>query len=184
MIKRTVTLIALLLAILAPAALADSGTPPAAGQARPAGNFEQRLERLHQRIQTVTQRFVQHCGAGATKRDAERCTHAAQRMLERLQKVDSRIDARIAAIKEHCSGNPVPRRCVRADDAIRKLQAVRVLVDQLAGKVQAWLGKTPAPAAGGSSSGSTSTSTGDDAGLESLDQLAADLAAAQAAAGN
>jgi hypothetical protein len=177
MIKRTVTLVSLLLALSAPAALADSGTPaPSTAAPTARGDVRQNLDRLHDRLQKVTATFVRRCIDG--KADEAKCKAAAQKGVDRLQKLSGRIDDRVASIKSHCSGNPVPKACIRADDVVEKLRKLQDVVQTLAQKLQSYLNGAPSTSTG-------TTSTADDStGLESLDQLAADLAAAQAAAGN
>jgi hypothetical protein len=170
MIKRTVTLAVLLLAVSAPAALAANGN----------GNPAQRVDQLRDRIQKATQAFVKHC---AGKNDAARCRAVAQRALQRLQNVDARIDQRVSNIKERCAGNPVPRPCIHADDVVQRLRTLQSNVNDFAAKIQAWLDNAPATS-GGATTGGGSSSARDDSGLESLGDLANDLAAAQAAAGN
>ena len=179
MFKRTVTLVGLLLALTAPAALADSGTP-APSTAAPTtarGDVRHDLDRLHDRIQKVTAAFVKRCTNG--KADAAKCKAAAEKAVDRLQKISGRIDDRIAKIKARCSGGtstqPVPKRCAHADEVVTKLHVVQDAVQDLARRLQSYLNSAPATTSGG---------TGDSTGLESLDGLAADLAAAQAAAGN
>jgi hypothetical protein len=179
--KRTVTLVGLLLALSAPAALADSGTP-APSTAAPAGVDVQKLDRLHDRIDRVTRAFVRRCVNG--KANADRCKSAAEKGIDRLGKISGRIDDRIAKIKARCdagtSTQPVPKACGRAAERVERLRTLQTVVQALAAKLQAYLDSGPATTGGG---GSTSAG-GDTTGLESLDQLAADLAAAQAAAGN
>lgn len=176
MFKRTVTLVALLLAIVAPAALADSGNPPAAAPTR--ADFQQRIDKLHDRIQKVTARFAERCENG--KADPAKCKAAAGKMLTRLQTISGKIDDRVAKINQRCSGGtstqPAPKACSHADEVVEKLRNVQSEVKELARRLQAALDNAPAAAPSGTST--------DDSGLESLDQLAADLAAAQAAAGS
>jgi ElaB/YqjD/DUF883 family membrane-anchored ribosome-binding protein len=187
MIKRTVTLVGLLLALSAPAALADSGTPtPAPSTAAPSPvDAGHRLDQLHDRIQKAIARFRDRCEDGKAKPD--RCKAAAEKAVDRLQKISGRIDDRVAKIKARCSGGtstqPVPKRCAHADEIVEKLRSVQSDVQELARRLQAYLNSGPTSTTDGGSTTSSSGS-GDSTGLESLGQLAADLAAAQAAAGN
>jgi hypothetical protein len=157
MIKRTVTLALVLLTLGAPAAYAGPG-------------------KVKDRIQKTTQQFAKHCAGG---KDAARCQAVAKRVLQRLEKVDTRIDARIAELQERCAGENAPPRCGRSDQVVARLRALQVRVRAVSEKVMTWLAGTT-----GSSTGSGSSSAGDEDvdGLESLDDLAADLAAAEAAA--
>ncbi len=181
MIKRTVSLVFLLLALSVPSALADNGTVPAApGPAAHADRGKQlaaRMEKLRDRIQKVTQAFTRHCASGG-KADADRCRAAAKKMLERLQRIDSRIDERVLTIKYRCGGGATAqaaqKQCAHADEVVQRLRELQGKVKQLEQKLQSWL-------AGQSSTGSGGSSSSDDGtGLESLDQLTADLAAVQA----
>src|SRR5438445_685288 len=182
MIKRTVTLVGLLLALSAPAALADSGTPAPSTAAPARVDARHDLDRLRDRIQKVTETFVRRCVNG--KADAAKCKAAAEKGVDRLQKISGRIDDRIAKIKARCAGGtstqPVPKACSHADEVVEKLRTLQNLVQTLAQKLQNYLSSGPATTSGGS----TSSGGGDTTGLESLDQLAADLAAAQAAVGS
>ena len=180
MIKRTLTLIVLLLALSVSSALAASTTPapvvstqaaPASQTAPDAATRKQRLERLRDRLQ----KFVKHCGSD--KADGEKCKAAALKMIDRLKKIDGRIDDRIAKIKERCGATPTgadAKKCGHAEEVVQRLRTLQDKVKQIEQKLQAWLDK--GPAAGGTGSAGS--------GLESLDQLAADLAAVQAQAGN
>ena len=91
-------------------------------------------------------------------------------MLDRLQKVDQRIQAKIQAIQAKCAdASNAPEACKYADQVVQHLQTFDSKVQQLEQKVQAWL----------SGSGSSSTSGSDGSGLEGLGQLASDLASLQ-----
>lgn len=158
MVKRTLSLVVVLLALSAPAALAEPGNG-----GREAG---QRLkEKIHQ--------FVVRCANG--KADADKCKAAARKLVERLEKVDGRVAVRIAKIRERCADPKAPKRCERADQAVERLQSVHQHIVQIEQKLRDWL------SGGGSSGGAGSTGASDDAGLESLDDLVADLAAVEAA---
>jgi predicted phage gp36 major capsid-like protein len=178
MFKRIVTLVGLLLALSAPAALANSGTPQAAAPSR--GDLQQRIDRLHDRIRKATALFRDRCESG--KADPAKCKAAAEKLVDGLQKISGRIDDRVAKIKRRCdsstSAQSIPKACSRAADVVEKLSTVQSEVQELARRLHAYLDNPPA------TTPASSSSSGDVAGLESLDQLAADLAAAQAAAGN
>jgi hypothetical protein len=83
------------------------------------------------------------------------CLDFAQKVEQRLQKLDSNIQTRIAKLQQ--SGN--------ADKRIAQLQKIDARVQALAQKVQGWLSGT------GGSSSSSSSSTSD----STLDQAAAGL---------
>ena len=160
MVKRTLSIAVLLLALATPTALAAPGHG-----GREAG------QRLKQHIH----KFVVRCAHG--KADADKCKAAARKLVERLEKLDGRVAERIAKIRERCADPNAPKRCERADQAVERLQAIHQRIVQVQQKLQEWLSGSGSTA--GSGSGSTGTES-DDAGLESLDDLAADLAAAQA----
>jgi hypothetical protein len=162
MIKRTVSIAILALALEAPAA-----------HAAPGNGGREHGQQLKQQIH----RFVVRCAHG--KADADKCKAAARRIVERLEKLDARLAERIAKIRERCSDPKAPKRCERADHAVERLQAIHQRIVQVEQKLQEWLSGSGSSV--GSGSGSGSTGAGDDAGLESLEDLAADLAAAQAA---
>lgn len=136
MLKRIVPLVLVVFAVAVPSALADDGAQPAPAQPK-----------QHHTLKDVRQhiaRAARACRSG--KVDAETCKARAQRLLARLQKLDSAIDARIAKIKERCSAADAPERCQNADRRIERLQAFQQRVQKLAAKVQAWLdGKTTDP---------------------------------------
>jgi hypothetical protein len=161
MIKRTVPLALVLLTLGASVAYAAPGKPK-------------------DRVQKATQKFVRHCTAG---KDATRCQAAAKRVLERLEKIDTRIDARIAKLQQRCTGENAPPRCARSDEIVTRLHAVQARVRTVSEKLMTWLAGTTGASTG---DGTTAPTGGTDNvdGLESLDDLAADLAAAEATAGN
>ena len=164
--KRLIPLALVALALtVVPVALGDNGgsTPPAAGQApagqqQPAGQqggLRDRLERLRMRLQLVEMRFDKHCGANAADADKQRCLAFAQKVEQRLQTLDGKLQSKI---QEKCTSSGADRRCDVLKQLDTRLQA-------LIQKVQDWLGGK------GSSSSSTSSSSSD----SSLDQAAAGL---------
>ena len=126
MIKRTVTLIVLLLAFAAPAALADT-TPPQPTAAK---------QHVQNRLQKVRRAYLKHCGPNAKNPDAARCAQAVQRLVDRLQKLESRIDARVAKIQQVCGAANPPAKCANAQQAIDRLQKLKDRIDRLVQKLQ------------------------------------------------
>ena len=182
--KRLLTLAITVLALAAvPVAFGDNGTSTPADSSAPAATQNQdsatqnqdsttqnqgrrgnRLELLRLRIQLVELRFAKHCGPNANGAP-ERCLDFAKKAEERLTKLDTNIQARIAKIQEKCSAATTDAKCTHAADRVALLQKADEHVKALAQKVQDWLdGKTV--------SASTTTSSG---GESSLDQAAAQL---------
>jgi hypothetical protein len=191
MFKRMIFITALVLVLAVPAAIADNGQPQSGGAAtsstaRPnrdrGRDVLQRLERMRDRLQKVGSAFEQHCTNG---KDAARCTAAAKKMLERLQKIDTRLGTVIGKIGDRCSGGAtsqaLPKACERAKQVAEKLQDLQVHVQQLEQKLQSWLGghASSGGSTNGASGGPATGAASSDTGLESLDQLSADLAAVQ-----
>lgn len=156
--KRLIPLALIALALAAvPAAFADGGNPPTtpAGQtAQQAGNPGQRFQILRQRIELVGLRFAKHCRGNASS-VPQACLDFAQKVEQRLQKLDSNLQARIAKLQQN--GN--------ADKRVAQLQKIDGRVQALAQEVQGWLNGT------GSSSGASQSTTSD----STLDQAAAGL---------
>jgi hypothetical protein len=155
--KRLIPLALIALALAAvPAAFADGGNPPtpAAPATQQAGNPAQRFQILRQRIELVGLRFAKHCRGNASS-VPQACLDFAQKVEQRLQKLDSNLQARIAKLQQ--SGN--------ADQRIARFRKIDARVQALAQKVQGWLDGT------GGSSSSSQSSTND----STLDQAAAGL---------
>jgi hypothetical protein len=173
MVKRLVVLVAVVFAVAVPSALADTGAPPAPASASGGGGggtpqLQQRLQNVRRHVLMASVAF-RHCVVRVA--DAAKCTDAANRMLSRLQKVDGRVGDLISRIEQRAGH----------DDAVTVVQNVQQHIHELEQKLQDWLANPPS---GGSS---TTTSTGDSAsagsdGLEPIDQLGSDLAAARSAA--
>ena len=179
--KRLIPLALVALALAAvPAAFADGGsTPPApAGQTTPQpGNPALRFQILRLRLELAGLRFARHCRGDASA-VPQACLDFAQKVEQRLQKLDSNLQARIAKIQQTCGASssstsstttttspPAKDPCENADKRIARLQQIDARVQALAEKVQGWLNGT------GGSSGSSSSSTSD----STLDQAAAGL---------
>lgn len=191
MLKRILVLAVLSLAVAAPAALADSGAPSAPALHAPAAGVssasapKQAARSVRKRIRRVTVAFARHCTSQHA--DAQRCVTAARRLLTGLQRIDGRIADVVAKIQQRCSGSggqAVPKLCAHADQLVQRLGGVESRIEQVVQKLQDWLDHASTstgagPSAGGSSSGSPTSGS---SGLESLDQLAADLTNLRAAA--
>jgi len=176
-------LVALALAIVPVALGDDGGTPPATGQATAAqtqqgGSPAQRFQILRLQLRLAGLRLATHCGSNANGAPPK-CLDFAQRVEQRLQKLDTNVQARIAKIRQTCSASgstsssgssastpttpPAKDPCANADKRIVRLQKIDARVQALLQKVQGWLG---------GSSGSSSSSSSSDS---SLDQAAAGL---------
>jgi hypothetical protein len=128
-----------------PAALADDGTttPPAVGAPAAAGQARgQQLQILRLRMQLVELRFAKHCGSNSDGA-AQRCLDVAQKVEDRLTKLDGNVQARIAKIQSTCAATSTDEKCKHAADRVALLQKVDARAKALAQKVQDWLdGKT------------------------------------------
>jgi hypothetical protein len=166
--KRLTTLALLVFALAAvPAALADDSTPaaspaPAAQQQAGAGaRIPMRLEILRLRMQIVSLRFRLHCGPNGHAA-ADRCTAFAQKVEDRLTKIDGNVQSKLTQLKA-CTPTSTDGICKNADKKIALFTAVDGRLQAAIQKVQDWLnGK------------SASTSTSDSA----LDQAANQLTSA------
>ncbi len=183
--KRLIPLALIALALAAvPAAFADNGStpPPTGGQTTPTqttqragGGPAQRFQILRQRLELAGLRFAKHCRGNASS-VPQACLDFAKKVEQRLQKLDSNLQARIAKIQQTCGASsssststtaapPTKDPCANADKRIARLQKIDARVKALAQKVQGWLDGT------GGSSSSSSSSTSD----TTLDQAAAGL---------
>jgi hypothetical protein len=138
--KRQVTLalVALAIALSAvPFALADGGTPTAgtasAGQAH--GRI---LVALRLRLHRIEVRFAHHCGTGASTAPAG-CVEIAQRLEQRLQTLNGRLEKLIQTIQSTCTATSTDPRCTNADRKVAFLQKVDAGVQKLAQKLGDWL---------------------------------------------
>jgi hypothetical protein len=135
-------LIALALAAV-PIALGDNGTTTTptttsttpTTQTQTSGTPAGRFDRLRLRVQRVEMRFAAHCGSSSTSAP-QACVAFAQKVEQRLQKLDTNLQARIA----------------KAPAKVAQLQQLDARVQALITKVQGWLG-------GASSSSSTNDAT-------------------------
>jgi hypothetical protein len=178
MMKRLIpfALIALALAAV-PAAFADGSNPPApaAPTTQRAGSPAQRFQILRLRLDLAGLRLAKHCRGNASS-VPQACLDFAQKVEQRLQKLDANLQARVAKVQQTCSASPSssssttaapPAKdpCANADKRVARLQQIDARVKTLEQKVQSWLNGT------GASSGSSSTGASD----STLDQAAAGL---------
>jgi hypothetical protein len=127
-----------------PAAFADDGTttPPAAGPSAIGNAQGQQLQILRLRLQLVELRFATHCGTSSDGA-AQRCLDFAQKVEDRLTKLDGNVQARITKIQSTCTATSTDNKCTHAADRVALLQKVDLRVQALAQKVADWLaGKT------------------------------------------
>jgi hypothetical protein len=172
-------LIVLALAVV-PAAFADDTTPaptqptaatpatqPAQQNAGRPG-IQMRIEILRLRMQIVQLRFRLHCGQNGNA-SHERCVAFAQKVVDRLTKLDGKVQAKLAELKA-CTPDSTDPKCKNADKKIAVLTRVDTHLQNVIQKLQDWLdGKT---------SGDSSSASSDSA----LDQAASSLG--QTAAGS
>ena len=153
-------LIALSLAAV-PIALGDNGTTTTptttsttpTAQAPTSGTPAGRFDKLRLRVQRVETRFAAHCGSSSTSAP-QACIAFAQKVEQRLQTLDTNLQARIAKIQAACSSSTSTStgRCTKAPERIAQLQTIDTSVQALVTKVQGWLG-------GATSSSSTNDAT-------------------------
>jgi hypothetical protein len=167
-------LIVLALAIV-PAAFADDTTPaPTQPTAAPATQPAQqnagrpgirmRIEILRLRLRIVELRFRLHCGQNGNA-SHDKCVAFAQKVEDRLTKLDGNVQAKLAELKA-CTPDSTDPKCKNADKKIDVLTKVDAYLQNVIQKVQDWL------------NGSSSSASSDSA----LDQAANGLS--QAAAGS
>jgi hypothetical protein len=166
---------------LIPAAFADDGTtPPSTGTTTTAtttvpqpstggkANVGLRVEILRLRLQIVRLRFRLHCGPHGTA-PQDTCVAFAQKVEDRLTKLDGNVQQKIADLKA-CTSDSTDAKCKNADKKIALLTRIDTHLQKVIESIQSWInGK------GSDSSSSTSDS--------SLDQAASDLSQAAGANG-
>src|SRR4051795_5685985 len=123
--KRLTTLALIVFALAAvPAALADDTTP--AAPSAPAAARQQhvapgiRIDILRLRMQIVQLRFRLHCSDG---RNAEKCRSFAQRVDDRLTKLDGNVQSKLEQLKA-CTTASADAKCKNADKKIAVLTKV------------------------------------------------------------
>jgi len=177
--KRFAPLALIVLALaLIPAAFADDGTTPpststtttttTATQPNAGGkaNAGLRLEILRLRLQIVRLRFRLHCGPHGNA-PQDRCVTFAQKVDDRLTKLDGNVQQKLADLKA-CTPDSPDAKCKNADKKIAVLTRIDTHLQKAIQNVQTWIN-------GKSSDSSSSTSE------SSLDQAASTLS--QGAAG-
>ena len=172
-------LIVFALAIV-PAAFADDSTPaptqptaatpatqPAQQNAGRPG-IRMRIEILRLRMRIVELRFRLHCGQNGNA-SHEKCVAFAQKVEDRLTKLDGNVQAKLAELKS-CTPDSTDPKCKNADRKIEVLTKIDTYLQNVIQKLQDWLN--------GTSADSSSSASSDSA----LDQAATSLG--QAAAGS
>jgi hypothetical protein len=181
--KRFAPLALIVLALaLIPAAFADDGTTPPStttttatsttATTPPAGpgnapNVRIRVEILRLRLQIVRLRFRLHCGPHGNA-PQDRCVAFAQKVEDRLTKLDGNLQQKIADLKA-CTPDSTDAKCKNTDKKLALLTRIDTHLQQVIEAIQNWINGN-----GSDSSSSTSDS--------SLDQAASDLS--QAAGSN
>jgi hypothetical protein len=170
-------LIVLALAVV-PAAFGDDTTP---APAQPAGapatqpaqlgagrsGIRTRVEILRLRLRILELRFRLHCGQNGNA-SHDRCVAFAQKVEDRLAKLDGNVQAKLTELKA-CTPDSTDPKCKNADKKIEVLTKVDAYLQKVLQQVQDWLN--------GKSSDTSSSSSSDSA----LDQAAASLGQAAAA---
>jgi hypothetical protein len=166
--KRFAPLALIVLALaLIPAAFADDGTPssstttttatttttqPDAGGGK-AANVRLRIEILRLRLQIVRLRFRLHCGPHGNAAQ-DKCIAFAQKVEDRLTKLDGNVQQKIAELKP-CTSDSTDAKCKNADKKIALLSRIDTHLRKVIQNVQSWInGK-------GSSDSSLDQSTSD-----------------------
>jgi hypothetical protein len=181
-------LIVLALAVV-PAAFADDGTPaptppaaapttqpsrtPPAQQNAGRPGVQMRVEILRLRLQIVQLRFRLHCGQNGNA-SHDRCVAVAQKVLDKLTKLDANVQQKLADLKA-CTSDSTDPKCKNADKKIAVLTRVDAHLQKVIQSIQSWLDGT---SSSDTTTGATPPANSDDA----LDQAAAGLT--QAAAGS
>ena len=168
-------LIVLALAIV-PAAFADDSTPaptqptaaPATQPATPATRPDQqnaghpglrmRLEILRLRMRIVELRFRLHCGQNGNA-SHEKCVAFAQRVEDRLKKLDGNVQAKLTELKA-CTPDSTDPKCKNADKKIDVLTKVDAYLQSVIQKVQDWLNGSPSSTSSDSALDQAATSLG------------------------
>ena len=122
MLKRFLPLLAVL-ALVGPAAAVADGPAKPSGEKDPGA----RLATIEQRIDARFHAFATHC---LVDKAPTQCVHIATRFVQRLGKVQGRIDHIESRINEKCSQPTPPARCAHAADLISRLDALRTLVSR------------------------------------------------------
>ncbi|HZR96824.1 MAG TPA: hypothetical protein VFA56_14090 [Gaiellaceae bacterium] len=159
--KRLTTLALVVLALAAvPAALADGAptqqdpTQQEPAQQQPAQQHGRvapgiRLEILRLRMQIVQLRFRVHCSGG---RNADTCRAFAQRVEDRLTKLDGNVQSKLGELQS-CTSTATDGKCKNADKRIAVLTKIDEHLKKAIANVEGWLaGKATASGDDGDSS--------------------------------
>jgi hypothetical protein len=156
--KRFTTLALVVFALAAvPAAFADDTAPPTrsadttaptptAAQQRQngGGNARVRVELLRLRLEIVNLRFRLHCGPNG-KAPADKCHARAEQMLARMQKIDAKVQAKLAELKA-CTPDSADAKCKNATRKIAVLTKLDTRLQNAIQKLQDYLdGKSSTP---------------------------------------
>jgi hypothetical protein len=169
--KRFAPLALIVLALAAvPAAFADDSTPaptqptattPATQPAQQnAGHpgIRMRIEILRLRMRIVELRFRLHCGQNGNA-SHEKCVAFAQKVEDRLTKLDGNVQAKLTELKA-CTPDSTDPKCKNADKKIEVLTRVDTYLQNVIQKVQAWLSGTPSSTSSDSALDQAATSLG------------------------
>jgi hypothetical protein len=158
--------LALIVLALALVPAAPTTAPAQQNAGRP--GVQMGVEILRLRLQIVQLRFRLHCGQNGNA-SHDRCVAFAQKVLDKLTKLDGNVQQKIADLRA-CPPDGTDPKCKNADKKIAILTRVDTHLQKVLQAVQDWLdGKTPAPSDSANSDGA-------------LDQAAAGLT--QAAGSN
>jgi hypothetical protein len=147
--KRFAPLALIVLALACvPAAFADDSIPaPAQPTAAPATQPAQanggrpgirmRVEILRLRLRIVELRFRLHCGQNGNA-SHDKCVTFAQRVEDRLTKLDGNVQAKLTELKA-CTPDSTDPKCKNADKKIAVLTRVDTYLQNVLQKVQDWL---------------------------------------------
>ena len=169
--KRFAPLALIVLALAAvPAAFADD-SPPAPTQptattpaTQPAPQnagrpgIRMRIEILRLRMRIVELRFRLHCGQNGNA-SHEKCVAFAQKVEDRLTKLDGNVQAKLSELKA-CTPDSTDPKCKNADKKIEVLTRVDTYLQNVIQKVQAWLSGTPSSTSSDSALDQAATSLG------------------------
>jgi hypothetical protein len=143
-----------------PSAATPATQPAQQNAGRP--GIRMRIEILRLRMRIVELRFRLHCGQNGNA-SHEKCVAFAQKVEDRLTKLDGNVQAKLAELKS-CTPDSTDPKCKNADKKIEVLTKVDTYLRNVIQKVQAWLNGSPS---------STSSDSALDQAASSLGQAAA-----------
>jgi hypothetical protein len=94
-------------------------------------------ERVHN-LRLRVHAWVRHCVA-QTGAAPERCLARIKQILERLGKLDEKLQARIAKIEAECGVSSTEDKCKNADKRVERLTKLDARLQTVIEKAQAWL---------------------------------------------